>query len=97
MLYSDDHRFGTLVDRINQMYPPAGLNVTVAIPVSGGGFIATNYNNGQPNPLLLLQGGYHYQAVTMSSRQQRALQGTRRLPDSPPFEQSRPRRKVRRQ
>jgi hypothetical protein len=68
MLYSDDRRFGRLVDRINEIYRDAHLNVTVAIPASGGGFIATNYNSLETNHVLVLQGGLHYQAVTMASR-----------------------------
>jgi hypothetical protein len=76
MLLPDDPHFVRVVDEINRRYPEARLNVTIAMAWEGGRFMPVN-NNLDPantNPVLLLQGSNHYEAVTMRARPDRDQQ-----------------------
>jgi len=74
MLLSDDPNFRRLVQEINRRYATR-LNVTVAQAAQGGLFLPTNINvltdpYGRPEtyntqPVLLLQGPAHYEAVIL--------------------------------
>jgi hypothetical protein len=66
MLLADDPDFKRLVDHINKRHPSAQLNVTVSIPFSAREFVSTGFDNGRPNHVVILQGGSHYEAVTMA-------------------------------
>jgi hypothetical protein len=71
MLLPDDPKFVMLVNRINEDYPDAHLNVTVAVPHADGGFIPMRYDNRNANRVLVLQGGHHYEAVTWAAAPRR--------------------------
>jgi hypothetical protein len=78
MLLPDDPNFARLVVDINRRHPEARLNVTIAQAWERGQFAPVNHNVdlANANPVLLLQGSNHYEAVTMRAwpaggRQQR--------------------------